>query len=166
MVSSKLIFAFLFAIKLIINMGPLSAVSSPAFPVRTASLTSIRVDPGFPDVHYGLYCFGERVPGKEFLPPALFINIPPNQRGDGIREHTALIESPNGERITRVILQSRLDSHSRGERVHETGFSPNQKSVSIKFWSKPYHGIDFSVNLYGLPSNCSSNASKEELCLT
>lgn len=141
----KLIFAFEFAIKLFLNVVSLSAS-------EIAPLTSIRVDPSVDiGTHPGEFTFGERVLGERFLPPVRFINISSYQRGDGIHQHTANFKSPNGERITRVHLRSWLGSgsDSEGERIHEICYGPNHQSVKILFVSKPYHGIGFTVNLFG-----------------
>lgn len=138
----KLIFAFLFSTKVFINVDPSRAV-------RITPLTSIRIEPATVlHASRGEYSFGERVHGERFLPPAQFIHVSRNILG-GVRQYKAVIKSPNKEKITFVILRSMLGSESKGERVHEIGFSPNRDSVTIKFWSKPNHGIDFIVNLFG-----------------
>lgn len=143
MVSCQLIFAFIFVIKLIINV-----VSSSA--ITPAQLISIKVDSGYSDVIHGLYHFGESVPNEVFLPPVLHIKASPYKRGNRVREHIATIKSPNGERITHIKLQSMLGDASNGERVHEIGYGPNHETITIMFWSKPNHAIDFTVNVFGI----------------
>lgn len=141
----KLSFVFILVIKLSMNVVFLSAV-------RISPLTSIRVVPIVDiDANPGEFTFGERVPGDRPLPLDVrrkYIHILPNLKG-GVREHTAIIDAPYEAKITRVELHSGLGSNSKGERVHEMGYGPNHKSVAIKFWSKPNHGIDFTVELFG-----------------
>lgn len=138
---------------LVINVVLSSAVAFPFSTAITASpLTSIRVErPGtYPT--QGVYGFGERVPGDRLIRLNnlhRYVIIPPNRDG-GVREHIEIIRIPNGERITRVELRSQLGNDSEGERIHEIGYGPNHQSVTIKFWSKEDHGLDFTIIVYGV----------------
>lgn len=141
MPSYERIIAFIFFIKLVINVVPLVAFIP-------APLTSIRVDTGFPDVNYGEFEFGTRVPGERHL-STQNVDVNPVPIRGGTHHLTVIIDSPRREIITRVELRSKLGTRSVGEVVDFLGYGPNCESVKLFFVSKRDHGVHFNVKLFG-----------------
>lgn len=149
MVSCNLIYAFILAIELVINVVPLSAMifgSSSATKVIPAGQVQCR--------EIGTFLIGSYVPGQRFLFQHL-VNIKPNMRSKlgGIMTHVEIIKSKNGEIITRLELNSWLRTESTGERIQVTDMSSDHTSITIKFWSKPREAINFTIYVDGYNPN-------------
>lgn len=134
MASCKLIFALIFATKLVIYVIPISAVRiSPLTSIRVEPLVDIDTIPGWE--WFGVTAFGVRVPRYLLLfldDHQKYITIPPNPRG-GVRQGTVTFGTPYGEIITKIELNSWLGLESAGERVHAIGYGPNHQNVTITF---------------------------------
>lgn len=135
---------------MVFNVVPLSAFKflfSKSKPV--APLTSIVIEPAEPNPSFGIYTFGISVSGERFIEPTQFIHVEPNQWGNRIREHRAIIKSPHGEKISLVELHSFLKAQSAGEGINEESRGEDGTSVTIRFRSKEGQGINFFVHLFG-----------------
>lgn len=154
----QLILSFIFAIQLFIHVVPSSAVENGLFEfgrqIRNERLLgapkNIRV----------------RRPRPQVLPESGSEQTSSSESGSdsglesgsltGSEEepqncivHEEVFSSPRGERIYRVVAQSWLRRRSLGEVVEIVGVSPERNSVTLRFVSKPLHGLYFSVYLYG-----------------
>ncbi|XP_033212306.1 probable salivary secreted peptide [Belonocnema kinseyi] len=136
--SCDLIFALTFARKLVIFVVPLSSVR----------FARPRVEP-FIDIgpNPGQYIFGTREEGDRLI----FQNFIYLEAKIGrILKYRETIHTPYEETITQVDLHSWLGRWSTGERVQVTEYGPGYRNVTLAFYGKRGHAINFAVTLYGL----------------